>query len=115
MSWARKVRPRRLTLGLDQAEVSERSGVSVRTIRNIEQGEVIPQLDKLWQVMVALDMTPGGDEWPDGVEPYMRILAPFLARVPERGRPAVISTIIDLLINAGEPENVISEAEQHGL
>lgn len=45
--------------GLTQGDLSERSGVSVRTIRGLERGEILaPQIATLQQLVVALGLTP---------------------------------------------------------
>lgn len=45
--------------GLTQSELSHRSGVSVRTIRGLERGEILtPQIATLQQLALALDLDP---------------------------------------------------------
>lgn len=55
-AWLRRVRREE---GLTQGALSDRSGVSVRTIRGLERGEILtPQIATLQQIAVALGLTP---------------------------------------------------------
>jgi len=53
-----KIKTLRQRHGLSQEELAERSGLSLRTIQRIENGETEPRGDSLKRVSAALDVTP---------------------------------------------------------
>src|SRR4051794_5510689 len=62
---------RRNRLGLTQEALAERSGVSVRSITDYEQGKSQPSLDQLSKLAAAMDVTSGwllGEDWPDEIK-----------------------------------------------
>lgn len=50
------VRQRRRELGINQLDLAERSGVSDRFIRDLEHGKMSLRLDKLIDLLEALDL-----------------------------------------------------------
>lgn len=97
-AWARKVRPARLEKGITQDELEMMSGVSRRTIGNIEAGRMIPQAKNLRKLMVALDLGPDpADSYPDWVHTWLAIFGPLIAKLPEEGRGEVLSSIVTTL------------------
>lgn len=53
---ARRIAAARIAVGLTQAELAERAGVSERTVQHWESGKTIPQLAKLEQIARVLGM-----------------------------------------------------------
>ena len=54
---AQKIKKLRVRKGFSQEELSERSGLSLRTIQRIENGETEPRGDSLRRIAFALDVT----------------------------------------------------------
>jgi len=65
-SGADAIRARRLDLGLTQAQVAERAGISVRALRYIERGHVIPRRATAVLLGAALDLPPASIRGTDG-------------------------------------------------
>lgn len=61
------IRETRLSLGMTQAELSARAGVSLATVQNVEAGTANPALSTLRRLLAALglvlDVRPGGADW----------------------------------------------------
>lgn len=55
---SKKIKDLRLIKGLTQEQLSDSSGLSLRTIQRIESGETIPRADSLKRLSVALDVSP---------------------------------------------------------
>ena len=81
---------------LTQAEVEERSGVTSRTIRNIETGAVAGQADKLIKLFIALEVDLDGDKWAE-VQPQLAIVAPMLLNIHPDYRNSAIQEVIPTL------------------
>jgi len=58
LSKRKRAREFRTRKGLTQEELAENSGLSLRTIQRIENGEVMPRGDSLKRIAVALQVTP---------------------------------------------------------
>ncbi len=54
----KRVKDLRIKQGLSQEELAERTGLSLRTIQRIENGESIPRGDTLKKLSIALQSTP---------------------------------------------------------
>lgn len=57
-SLSKKVKELRKRKGFSQEELAEKSGLSVRTIQRIENGESDPSGDSIKRISVALEVTP---------------------------------------------------------
>ncbi|MEB0303851.1 helix-turn-helix transcriptional regulator [Cryobacterium sp. 10I1] len=99
LSYSQKVRPARVAQGLSQDELAEMAGVSRGTVMNLESGKSAPQADKLWRILLALDIAPGRDnEWPVYVEEYLRLIAPLITAITdEKRRGEVMGKVIMML------------------
>lgn len=53
------IKDRRTMKGLTQTELSERTGISLRSIQRIEKGEVLPRSFTVQALAAALDFDPG--------------------------------------------------------
>lgn len=63
-----KIRALRLQRNLDQASVAERSGISVRALRNLEQGQ-----GSTLRTLLAVMRTLGRESWFDAMAPIATI------------------------------------------
>ncbi|MET8850134.1 BTAD domain-containing putative transcriptional regulator [Amycolatopsis sp. NPDC004625] len=62
--FAALLRRRRAELGLTQAELARRAGVSVRAVRYLEQGRIrTPRTASVRQLVAALEPEPGEPDW----------------------------------------------------
>lgn len=82
--------------GIQQKELAERANVTARTIRNIEQGKVAAQADKLIALFIALGIELDGDPDAD-VRTYTRMLAPVIRRIDPAQRPAAVAEAMETL------------------
>lgn len=64
----RRIAVRRKQLGLKQAEVEEKAGLSYKYLSNIERGISIPSTEVIMRLAIALDTTP--DEFLIGTFKY---------------------------------------------
>ena len=55
---AKKIKELRIRRGLSQEELAQNSGLSLRTIQRIENGETIPRGDSLTKLASALQVSP---------------------------------------------------------
>ena len=95
--WGSKVAAVRARRELTQSQLAEIAGVSRGTVANIESG-MTPQVETLWAVMQALDMTPDPlDAHPAFVQEHIRILAPLIAALPDDIRGKVMGEVIVML------------------
>jgi DNA-binding SARP family transcriptional activator/DNA-binding XRE family transcriptional regulator len=82
-SFGRRLRVVRLRAGLTQAEVSERAGVSVRTLRDIERNRIArPRMASLRRLAGAVGLDPETVLGRVGVE--VAVLGPLRVRVDEQ-------------------------------
>lgn len=96
--WARKLKPARVAMKLKQQDVADMAGVSRNTVVSAEAGNKVPQADKLWRMMIALDLGPDpADSYPDWVHTWLAIFGPLIAKLPEEGRGEVLSSIVTTL------------------
>lgn len=82
-----------------QGELEERSGVTSRTIRNIESGTVAGQADKLISLFIALGVDLDGDARAE-VDGYLAMIAPLLLSIDPDYRLAAVSDVIPVLTDA---------------
>lgn len=54
----KRIASRRRSLGMKQAEVNEKAGLSDKYLSHIETGRTIPSIDVLMKICAALDTTP---------------------------------------------------------
>lgn len=107
-TWASKIRPARVARSLSQQEVADMAGVARNTVVNAESGTKIPQADKLWRIMIALDLTPDPrEEWPDWVQEWIAVIAPLIQAIPQPPRNQVMTEVVMMLGNAamGNPRS----------
>lgn len=84
---------------ISQKDLAEASGVTARTIRNITQGKVAPQADKIIGLLLALNIDVD-DTIDADVRPYTKMLAPVIRRIDPEYRAAAVSDAIGLLSDA---------------
>ena len=82
--------------GVLQKEIADRANVSARTIRNIAQGKVAAQADKLIALFIALGIELDGDPDAD-VRTYTRMLAPLIRRIQPEHRSTAVADAVDTL------------------
>lgn len=56
--FAARVRGKRAEIGENQTELAKRVGVNVQTLSSYERGEVVPGIDKVFALAVALNTSP---------------------------------------------------------
>lgn len=93
--------------GVTQGELEERSGVTSRTIRNIETSAVAGQADKLIRLFVALGVDLDGEARAE-VDSYVAMIAPLLRAIHPDHRLEAVSRVIPVLSDAvrEHPNNV---------
>lgn len=89
----------RAAKGITQGELEDRSGVTSRTIRNVETGAVAGQSEKLISLFLALGVDIDGDARSD-VEPYLAMIAPLLMSIDPDHRLAAVTEVIPVLTQA---------------
>ncbi|MDH6279478.1 helix-turn-helix domain-containing protein [Prescottella agglutinans] len=100
-AWARRIKPVRVERGLTQKDVAEMAGVSRNTVVGAETGTTIPQADKLWRIMVALDLgTDPEDTYPEWVQEWISVIAPLIQAIPQPPRNEIMTEVVMLLGNA---------------
>lgn len=86
--------------GMTQESLAERSGVTSRTIRNIEGGENAGQADKLIRLFIALDIDLDGTLWTADVHRYTSMLAPLIHAIHPDHRLAAVTDLMPVLTRA---------------
>lgn len=99
LSYGGMVAKLRAENGLTQGELEDRSGVTSRTIRNIETGAVAGQADKLISLFVALGVDLDGDARAE-VDSYVAMIAPLLQAIHPDHRLAAVGQVIPILSDA---------------
>lgn len=87
----------RAARGVTQAALAERSGVTARTIRNIERAQGAPQADKLIRLFVALDVDLDGTAYSADVQGYVAMFAPLIRDIDPEYRLAAVAEVIPAL------------------
>lgn len=85
--------------GVTQGDLEDRSGVTSRTIRNIETGAVAGQADKLIRLFFALGVDLDGEARAE-VDSYVAMIAPLLQSIHPDHRLAAVSKVIPVLTDA---------------
>lgn len=85
--------------GVTQGDLEDKSGVTSRTIRNIETGAVAGQADKLIRLFVALGVDLDGDARAE-VDSYIAMISPLLQAIHPDHRLAAVSRVIPVLSDA---------------
>lgn len=57
MEFAKRLQEFRMRAGLSQSGLAEKSGVSVRTLQEYEQGKMVPSIDKAAKLAQALGVS----------------------------------------------------------
>lgn len=99
LSYGALVEQLRKGRGFTQGQLEERSGVTSRTIRNIESGAVAGQADKLIRLFIALEVDLDGEERAE-VEPHLAVIAPLLRSIHPDYRLNAVTAIIPTLTEA---------------
>jgi len=86
--------------GMTQETLAERSGVTSRTIRNIENGDNAGQADKLIRLFIALDIDLDGTLWTADTHRYTSMLAPLIQAIHPDYRLAAVTDLIPGLSRA---------------
>jgi len=94
--FAGKVKAARQNAGRTQEDVAAAAGVSRNTVRDMESGAKVPQTEKLWRVMLELDI-PTDDREPEWVRAWWSAIRPIAERVPESRRWDTLGKILVLL------------------
>ncbi|HQE45894.1 MAG TPA: helix-turn-helix transcriptional regulator [Rhodoglobus sp.] len=79
-----------------QKEIAERANVTPRTIRNIQQGLVVPQADKLIALFIALGFNLDGDPNAD-ISATLAVIAPIIRRIEPAFRDAAVEDAVEVL------------------
>lgn len=106
-----RVREARKARGWTQGQLSEASGVKLRSISSFENGHSFPQPANLRKILRALDMTEEGGEvpdlprilhgeWPRDIEVFRDMLAAYLVTIPEARRLEVIHDLTRQIFTA---------------
>ncbi|ORL01788.1 hypothetical protein A6F55_19035 [Prescottella equi] len=83
---------------MTQQELADMSGVSLKTIGNIESGRIVPQMANLRKLMIALDLGPDpADSLPSDVHTWLAILGPLIANLPADRRDSVMLKVVTSL------------------
>lgn len=90
----------RADIGMTQETLAERSGVTSRTIRNIESGDNAGQADKLIRLFIALDIDLDGTLWTADVHRYTSMLAPLIHAIHPDHRLAAVTDLMPSLTRA---------------
>lgn len=99
LSYGGMVAKLRAEKGLTQGELEDRSGVTSRTIRNIETGAVAGQADKLISLFIALGVDLDGDARAE-VDSYVAMIAPLLQAIHPDHRLSAVGQVIPILSDA---------------
>ena len=92
-----EVRTTRKTKGWTQEQLAERSGMKVRTIRNLEAGKnVAPSTMAL--VYTALGLGTGAPSWPADVDAFLQMVGYRLTSMEESDRLDMIARVTRMLI-----------------
>ncbi len=97
---------------LTQTELEERSGVTSRTIRNIETGAVAGQADKLIRLFIALEVDLDGAERAE-VDQYLSMLAPLIRSIAPDHRLAAVTSILPTLTDAVREHPNLTDTYEH--
>lgn len=85
--------------GASQKALADAANLTARTIRNITQGKVAPQSDKIIGLLLALDIDV--DDVEDGdVRTWTKMLAPVIRRIHPDRRSDAVSEAIGVLSDA---------------
>lgn len=129
-AWGAKIKPARQKKGMTQQELAEMSGVSLKTIGNIESGRIVPQMANLRKLMIALDLGPDpADSLPADVHTWLAILGPLIANLPAERRNSVMLKVVTSLgqeiagqtvrvaegMSASDVDEELSKAQRLGL
>lgn len=90
----KRARERRKELGLNQAEVAERAGMSLRAYQNFEAGTTKPHEDNLDGIIRALGLSEEQEvvaeetrsEWPRDVQVFLDMLGAYMATLSDEDR-----------------------------
>lgn len=90
--WSGLVRPARRALGLTQTDLAEASGVSRRTVGNIEAGRVVPHRSVLDRLDAVLGFIPDDSsaDWPLEIRNWISAVCPLLMRLDPVSRSRVM-------------------------
>lgn len=95
LSHAARVETAREARGWTQQELADRAGVSRGSVGNIERAKTAPQAEKLWRVMVALDLSPDPLAGiPEAARKWVAIIAPLIAALPDERREDVMMSVL---------------------
>lgn len=97
------VRDLRVARGLTQNDLAGESGVSRRTISDIESQKVAGQVESLSQLFAVLGVPSQQRQYSDFAEQQVAIIAPLLDAIPEARRADVSSAILKMLADAIAP------------
>ncbi|WP_206192575.1 helix-turn-helix domain-containing protein [Scrofimicrobium canadense] len=105
MTYANMLKEARVKARLTQAEVAEQAGIALNTYSTMENGNRIPQAEKLWAAMLVLDLQPQDAE-PEWLREWWAILKPLIMELPQATRGITMGRIVNILADAirdGEP------------
>jgi transcriptional regulator with XRE-family HTH domain len=93
--------------GLTQAEVSERSGVSLGAINNLENGRSLPQVANRTAIVSVIGEDIFGGEladaarsaWPKDVQVFIDVLGQYLSVLPPEERATHVSRWMGEILN----------------
>jgi transcriptional regulator with XRE-family HTH domain len=91
---------------MSQRELSERSGVSEKTINDMDNEKTVPNVESLTKLATVLEVaaTPSvieavRDSWPENVRNYADIVGQYLMIMPEEIRDDAGDEVIHLLLS----------------
>lgn len=103
--WARRLTAARRVQNMSQRELAERSGVSEKTINDMDLEKKVPNPETLMRLAEVLEVeaTPGvieaiRDSWPENVRTYSDVVGLYLMLLPEQKQNDAGDEIIRLLL-----------------
>jgi transcriptional regulator with XRE-family HTH domain len=104
-AWASRISAARRLRKMSQRELSERSGVSEKTINDMDNEKTVPNVESLTKLATVLEVaaTPSvieavRDSWPENVRNYADIVGQYLMIMPEEIRDDAGDEVIHLLL-----------------
>jgi transcriptional regulator with XRE-family HTH domain len=109
-AWGPLLREARRAQRLSLEAVEEASGVSRRTISDIERQKVVGQEDKLRAIMRTLGIEPEAED--SEVEAFLALLRPLLGRLSADERAEVMPAIVHMVAERLRPRDELADRRE---